>query len=68
MPIYEFICHECGESFESLVFGFSTNNVECPECRSKDVKKKISTFAVNTPSSSSSSFSTSAAACTPGST
>lgn len=68
MPIYEFDCHECGKPFESLVMGFSTDNVRCPECNSQDVKKKISSFAVKGGSNSSGAFSTSAAACSTGST
>ena len=68
MPIYEFDCQECGKPFESLIFGFSTDNVECPECKSKEVKKKISSFSVNAVGTSSSSFSTNAASCSTGST
>ena len=46
MPIYEFMCQECGTSFEELVLSSSTlEGLKCPECQSKDVKKKMSTFA-----------------------
>ena len=68
MPIYEFNCQACGNPFESLVFGFSTDNVECPECKSKNVKKQISSFAVNSSGSEASSFSTNSVACSTGST
>lgn len=68
MPIYEFDCHECGKPFETLVLGFSTENVRCPECDSKDIKKKISAFAVKGGSIGSISFNSSAASCTTGST
>lgn len=67
MPIYEFICDECGKSFESLVIGFSTDNVKCPDCESSKIKKKISTFAVSGSSPSTPSFNPSNS-CATGST
>lgn len=66
MPIYEFECQDCREPFETLVIGFSTDNVRCPECESDRVRKKISSFAVKGNSLSSSSFN--AASCSTGST
>ena len=69
MPIYEFDCQDCGDSFESLVMSFSRiDGVSCPECKSKNVQKKISTFAVKGDYGSSSSFSTGAASCAPSGT
>ena len=69
MPIYEFDCQDCGDSFESLVLSFSRiDGVTCPECKSENVHKKISTFAVKGDSGSSPSFSTNAASCAPGGT
>lgn len=71
MPIYEFDCHDCGDQFESLVLSFSKiDGVTCPDCKSSNVTKKISTFAVkgDTSSSGSSAFNNSAAACSTGST
>ncbi|HXX38440.1 MAG TPA: zinc ribbon domain-containing protein [bacterium] len=43
MPIFEFRCQACGESFEELV-GVVAGNGEtvCPHCGSADVRKKIS--------------------------
>lgn len=66
MPIYEFVCHECGESFEELVFSVNaTNQVSCPKCSSSEVVKKMSTFASKISGGSSRlSSSTSAASCT----
>ncbi len=66
MPIYEFECQNCGKPFETLVMGFSIDNIKCPECNSEDVKKKISSFAVKGNSITSSSFN--AASCSTGST
>jgi putative FmdB family regulatory protein len=71
MPIYEFDCHDCGDSFESLVLSFSKiDGVSCPDCMSNNITKKISTFAVkgDQGSNSMSSFDTSAASCATGST
>jgi len=46
MPLYEFICEDCGESFEELVMSANTaNQVTCPHCKSDLVRKLISTFA-----------------------
>jgi len=42
MPIFEYTCSGCGENFEKLVFG--GQEVDCPKCSSKNVKKKFSVF------------------------
>ncbi len=53
MPLFEFICDECGTRFEELVMGERV--VDCPKCGSGDVRKQFSTFASRTAGSSSSS-------------
>jgi len=69
MPIYEFDCQDCGDSFESLVMSFTKiDGVICPECESKNIQKKISNFAVKGSLGSSLSLNTSAASCAPGGT
>lgn len=46
MPIFEFICAECGTPFEDLVRSAGAiGEVLCPACGSDQVKKQISTFA-----------------------
>lgn len=46
MPIFEFVCEDCGKPFEELLrSSFSIVDVECPHCGSSEVKKKLSTFA-----------------------
>jgi putative FmdB family regulatory protein len=46
MPIFEFVCTECEESFEDLVLSLSkVDEVVCPSCGGDKVKKKMSTFA-----------------------
>jgi putative FmdB family regulatory protein len=68
MPIYEFDCQDCGKPFETLVIGFSTDGVRCPECQGKNVKKKISSFAVKGATIGAPSFSSNSASCAAGST
>jgi putative FmdB family regulatory protein len=46
MPIFEFVCTECEETFEDLVLSLSKiDEVVCPSCGGEKVKKKMSTFA-----------------------
>ncbi|TAL35414.1 MAG: zinc ribbon domain-containing protein [Spirochaetes bacterium] len=44
MPVYEFICDECGNVFSEIrkIGDFSVGN--CEKCGSSRVKKMISTF------------------------
>ncbi len=43
MPIYEFKCIKCDNEFETLVYG--NNRIDCPQCKSSDIKKLLSTFS-----------------------
>lgn len=48
MPIYEFNCRKCGESFEELVRDSSRGvKVRCPHCESASVARKLSAFAAH---------------------
>jgi putative FmdB family regulatory protein len=40
MPIYEYVCKQCGAEFEELVFGGEA--VACPECGATDTEKLMS--------------------------
>jgi putative FmdB family regulatory protein len=42
MPLFEFACRDCGHRFETLVTG--DRAAACPECRSADLDKLVSTF------------------------
>ena len=70
MPIFEFVCSECDQPFEDLVFGNDTKGVICPACGSELVKKKMSTFSSKVAGDGASlslGGSSTAAACSPGS-
>ncbi len=69
MPIFEFVCKDCEKIFEELIFGINTDGVVCPTCGSKQVRKKMSTFASKSGNDGASlSFgSSSAASCSTGS-
>jgi putative FmdB family regulatory protein len=53
MPIYEFLCQQCGKGF---VFSASisdyerkgTEGFQCPECGSSEVVRQMSSFQVKT--------------------
>ena len=44
MPLYEYICKECSQHFELIVHGSMV--AMCPECKTQNIEKKLSTFAV----------------------
>jgi len=69
MPIFEFECSDCQHPFEELVFGSNTDDVLCPSCGSRQVRKKMSTFASKSGSdgASLSLGASSAASCSTGS-
>lgn len=48
MPIYEYVCEECGKSFEHLARSMASRNekVACPACSSAKTERKMSVFAV----------------------
>ena len=56
MPIYEYTCQSCQSEFELLI-GPSSGKPGCPDCGSKKVQKKFSTFAAHQPSASMSACS-----------
>ena len=45
MPIYEYRCPHCGETFDKLVpMGTDPKELVCPCCGQKGVDKKVSLF------------------------
>ncbi len=60
MPIYEYECNRCGDSFEKMVpFSQAENLPACPHCNSEDTRKKISNIFSPGASASGSDFSAS---------
>jgi putative FmdB family regulatory protein len=46
MPIYEYDCQSCGDRFEKLVFTQGRDvQVQCPQCGSAHVSKRLSLIA-----------------------
>jgi putative FmdB family regulatory protein len=45
MPLYEFDCAACGQTFERLVRTTDWRGTPCPHCGSKKLTKRLSTFA-----------------------
>lgn len=67
MPIYEYICDDCGENYERIVMNDRTA-VTCPKCESAKHTIKLSVFAAhgNTGKSSAEPSATaSGCGCTP---
>ena len=63
MPIFEFVCDDCGKPFEELVrSAAATSEVICPACHGAHVKKQISTFASKVSGGGSLSFASAPAA------
>jgi putative FmdB family regulatory protein len=45
MPIFEYLCKECGRPFEKIVPRYDSV-VNCDHCHSPKVEKQLSVFAV----------------------
>lgn len=56
MPVYEYLCHECHGSFETLVSALKRDSQEfgCPKCGTKKIARKVSLTAPAIVKSSSS--------------
>ncbi len=48
MPLYEFICQDCGRPFEKLVgISQADKSQVCPGCGSQQTSRQLSSFAVS---------------------
>jgi putative FmdB family regulatory protein len=67
MPIYEYICQDCGERYDKFVrSSVAKIDLRCPKCGSAQGKKAFSVFGVRGEGGGSSLAATSsAAACGP---
>ena len=45
MPIFEYLCKDCGRAFEKIVPRYDSI-VDCAHCNSAKVEKQLSVFAV----------------------
>ncbi len=46
MPMYEYRCQKCGKRFEMLRrMQDADRDLECPECRSDEIERLLSTFS-----------------------
>ncbi len=46
MPLYDYLCRECGNTFEQLKsMKDADRDLECPTCHSAKVERQLSTFS-----------------------
>ncbi|MBI2849221.1 MAG: zinc ribbon domain-containing protein [Chloroflexi bacterium] len=46
MPIYEYVCSQCGERFEKIILRpQAEESLRCPRCESPEVQRAVSAFA-----------------------
>ena len=45
MPIFEYLCGECGHKFEAIVLG--GQKAECPKCHTAKLEQQLSTFSAH---------------------
>lgn len=50
MPHYAFVCKDCHAEFEKVLHieELGKQQVECPECKSKNVEQTVATFSAVT--------------------
>ena len=49
MPIFEYLCAECGHKFEAIVLG--DQKAECPKCHTAKLEQQLSRFSAHSQSS-----------------
>ncbi len=64
MPVYEYVCAECGEQFERLTSYTEADSVACERCGSQHVRRLISLVAAPRPVKSGASCCGGACGCT----
>lgn len=68
MPFYEYVCQNCGHSFEQLVRSMTSKaKIACPSCGSKKTVQQLSVFSAQTASPSAASLARKCGTCTEGS-
>ncbi len=61
MPIFEYVCKDCEQKFEALVYG--STRTECPHCHGTRLEQQLSVFAVAKSSGTSGSARPASGAC-----
>jgi putative FmdB family regulatory protein len=59
MPIFEYVCKDCGKNFEAIVYG--SKEAVCPGCSGSRLEQQLSRFAVG--AEKAASFSSGKGAC-----
>lgn len=54
MPIFEYLCEDCGTKFEKLMRNGAASTLQCPSCGQDHLKQEYSTFAARAASPKSS--------------
>ena len=49
MPIFEYVCKDCDQSFEALIMG--GREAECPNCHGRNLGQRFSVFSASVKSS-----------------
>jgi putative FmdB family regulatory protein len=46
MPVYDYICHDCNRSFETVLTlqEHDKEDIRCPKCGSKNVEQEVAEF------------------------
>jgi putative FmdB family regulatory protein len=52
MPLFEFTCKACHETFEEITTSTSRETIICPKCGSRDVQKLLSATVITSKGSS----------------
>ncbi len=66
MPIYEYKCNKCGNSFEQIVFpSDDEKDFQCPSCGEKDICRMVSAFSCGSSGSGASLASSLSTGCSP---
>ncbi len=54
MPIYTYVCKDCGEKFDLLTgVGSKQEELKCKKCGSKNIEESLSSFSVGASGSKS---------------
>ncbi|HAF63014.1 MAG TPA: FmdB family transcriptional regulator [Anaerolineaceae bacterium] len=68
MPIYEYICQNCGATFDQLrSFSQADDPIACPQCAQSQSKRKLSSFFAHNESGNSAHSSHNCGSCSGGS-